>query len=668
MMKSPLGYRPEIDGLRTLAVVPVVLFHAGFSVFAGGFVGVDVFFVISGYLITTIILRECDQGRFSILRFYERRARRILPALFLVMACSLPLAWWLLFPKYFVDYGESLAATSVFSSNILFWKERGYFGTVAELKPLLHTWSLAVEEQFYIFFPLGVMMLWRFGFRTVGVAIALVAVGSFLLSDILSTRRIAANFFLLPSRAWELLAGSLIAMWLLRGRAPSGRIAEIGALLGLGMIAAAIFVLDEHVPFPGRATLLPVVGTVLVILCARPDNLAGRFLGLGPMVGIGLISYSAYLWHQPVFVMARHGSLTAPGMPEMLGLTALSFGLAYLSWKYVETPFRDAERVSRRSIFTGSLAGIAVFCAVGVFIARGGGFDWRFDPQTRAILALDDEDGRGRKGCADAPGLPPEGCVFNAQLPERALLWGDSHAMALAERLAAELADRGIALETATTSGCAAMVNFAQAERDCPASQRAALDYLATPDSPDIVILHSRWTNAFNPEPYDNGEPGFAPRPSSLKVLRADGAENAGMSQSEWATQNFRETIRALAALGKKVVVVGNVPDPGWHVVRHLARRNVTGRALDEDLSVSADIVAERDRAFLDAVAPLLATPDVRLVNPFDVFCNTISAGRCASEIEDRPLYRDNNHLSLFGAGLLAADVADDVADLNTAR
>ena len=663
MMKSPLGYRPEIDGLRTVAVVPVVLFHAGFSVFAGGFVGVDVFFVISGYLITTIILRECAQGEFSILRFYERRARRILPALFLVMACSLPVAWWLLFPTHFVDYGESLAATSVFSSNILFWKERGYFGTVAELKPLLHTWSLAVEEQFYIIFPLGVVVLWRFGFRAVAITISVVAVGSFVFSDFMSTRRIAANFFLLPSRAWELLAGSLVAIWLIRWPAPSGRSAGFGALLGLCMIAAGIFLLDEHVPFPGRATLLPVVGTVLVILCAGPDNLAGRILSLGPMVGVGLISYSVYLWHQPVFVMVRHGSLTEPGLLEMSGLALLSFGLAYLSWKYVEAPFRDRNKVSRRAIFTGSLAGIVVFCAVGLSIARGGGFYWRFDEQVQALLAIEEEDGRGRNGCVEAEGLPPEGCVFNPDLPYRAFMWGDSHAMALAENLAAQLAKHDIALETATTSGCAAILNYGQTARDCPLSQREALTYLNSPESPEVVILHSRWSIPFNPESIDNGEEGFTPRTSGIEVFRATG-DVKGMTQTEWVTEDFRETIRRLLALEKTIVVVGNVPHPGWHVVRYLARGILTGRPLTTDLSVSAAHVSEKNQAFLAAIEPFLNDDRLRFVDPYGVFCNTYLKDRCVAELDDRPVYRDDNHLSTYGSGLLAPVVAESVSEV----
>ena len=210
-----MDYRREIDGLRAIAVLPVILFHAGFETFSGGFVGVDVFFVISGYLITTIIIAELEQGKFSIINFYERRARRILPALFLVMLVCIPLAWFWLLPRDMQDFSQSLVAVTVFASNILFWRESGYFDTAAELKPLLHTWSLAVEEQYYVIFPLFLMSFWRLGKRWIMILLVAVFVVSLALAQWASLAKPSAAFFLLPARGWELLVGAFAAFcWL----------------------------------------------------------------------------------------------------------------------------------------------------------------------------------------------------------------------------------------------------------------------------------------------------------------------------------------------------------------------------------------------------------------------------------------------------------------------
>jgi peptidoglycan/LPS O-acetylase OafA/YrhL len=233
---NPLSYRREIDGLRTVAVLPVILFHAGVSVFPGGFVGVDIFFVISGYLITTIILREIEEGQFSIIDFYERRARRILPALFLVMLCCLPFAWFKMLPFQLEAFGKSLIAVVLFISNILFWREDNYFRAASEEKPLLHTWSLAVEEQYYIFFPIFLVLLWRFGPRAVAPTIFAAVVFSLAAAEWGARNMPSASFYLIPTRAWELLVGSLTACWMIRRPRIDGLPAEIGGGVGLALI------------------------------------------------------------------------------------------------------------------------------------------------------------------------------------------------------------------------------------------------------------------------------------------------------------------------------------------------------------------------------------------------------------------------------------------------
>ena len=369
-----MHYRREIDGLRAVAVMPVILFHAGFTIFSGGYVGVDIFFVISGYLITSIIIDELEQGTFSILRFYERRARRISPALFFVMLSCIPFAWMWMLPSQFKDFSLSLVGVSVFLSNILFAAETGYFATSAEEKPLLHTWSLAIEEQYYMLFPIFLILLWRFGRSPVFYTIVIFAVLSLILSEWGWRNQPEINFFFTFSRFWELLAGSVCA-FLLHGKAQKSN--NLLSAIGLALIVIAIFFYDESTPFPSTYALAPVVGTALIIMYGARGTRVAQLLSQKGFVGIGLVSYSAYLWHQPLFAFARIRSLYAPEQWLMLLLSFASLGLAYFSWRYVERPFRKrlmpALRSQRAVFSVAGLVGAAVL-GFGVYGYFNDGF------------------------------------------------------------------------------------------------------------------------------------------------------------------------------------------------------------------------------------------------------------------------------------------------------
>jgi peptidoglycan/LPS O-acetylase OafA/YrhL len=347
-----LKYRAEIDGLRALAVIPVILFHAGFELFSGGFVGVDVFFVISGYLITTILIEDIESNRFSIVNFYERRARRILPALFFVMLVCIPFAWMWMVPNQFKDFSQSLVAVSLFASNILFWRESGYFGGAAEEKPLLHTWSLAVEEQYYFLFPIFLILTWRFGKNKVFWVIVFFSAVSLLLSEWGWRNKATANFFLFPTRAWELLAGSLAAFIIQKNGVKKN---ETLSFLGLAAIIFSIFYYSEATPFPSVYALVPVIGVVLLILYADKETLVAKLLSTKAFVSIGLISYSAYLWHQPLFAFTKIIYGVELDSKVTLILIIGTLFLAILSWKYIETPFRDKKKVCSRTVFKLSI-------------------------------------------------------------------------------------------------------------------------------------------------------------------------------------------------------------------------------------------------------------------------------------------------------------------------
>ncbi|MGE0765711.1 MAG: acyltransferase family protein [Hyphomicrobiaceae bacterium] len=330
-------YRPDIDGLRAIAVVAVVLCHAGLPSFSGGYVGVDVFFVVSGFLITSIIKRDMIEARFSLGRFYERRARRILPALTLVTVVTVPFAWLLMFPHFFLNFAQSIVATLLFANNVLLASAGGYWDLEANLKPLLHTWSLGVEEQFYAVFPIVMIILWKLGRSWQLFAIMLIILASFMASEVGRLQYPSINFFLSTSRAWELLLGCLAAYIDMRPR----KVDNALSFAGLAAIVASIVLFDHATPSPSPYNVLPVFGAAAILVFSRDGTVAYRLLSFPLCVGIGVISYSAYLWHQPIFALSRAASLDPPTPLLMVGLAVLSFGLALFSWKYVEQPCRN---------------------------------------------------------------------------------------------------------------------------------------------------------------------------------------------------------------------------------------------------------------------------------------------------------------------------------------
>lgn len=377
-----MDYRREIDGLRAIAVLPVILFHSGLSLFAGGFIGVDVFFVVSGYLITSIILQE--KNNFSLLKFYERRARRILPALFVVLLMTSIAAWFFLLPIDMRDFSQSLSSVSLFSSNILFWKKSGYFDLASELKPLLHTWSLAIEEQFYLFFPLLLVFFTKKNRSGLFLSLCLISVVSFLAAQWLSTKMPSEAFYLLPTRAWELLLGAIAANILAYKKSYIENLPhwlkDLGGSFGVLLLFGSIFIYDKSTPFPSFYALAPTLGTFLIILLAQEQTRTAKFLGNRFLVGIGLVSYSAYLWHQPILAFVKYRYASPLRIEIALIAFFFTFLFAYFSWRFVEKPFRDKAFISRRGIFAFATLGSIVFLIVGLAGHITDGFPLRRAP------------------------------------------------------------------------------------------------------------------------------------------------------------------------------------------------------------------------------------------------------------------------------------------------
>lgn len=514
---SIIHYRPEINGLRALAVLPVILFHAGFETFRGGFVGVDVFFVISGYLITAIILKELQNGEFSLINFYERRARRILPALFLVIFICVPITWFLLLPPSLKSFSESLVAVSIFASNILFWRTSGYFDPASELKPLLHTWSLSVEEQFYILFPLFLLFISRMKRHFIAALFAIVLIISLGLAEKNVQIAQSAVFYLLPTRAWELLVGACLSCLIQdTGTAKVGRLNEIVGSGGVLLILISIFAFDRQTPFPHYA-LLPTLGTSMVLLCATRDNNVGKLLGNSLLVGIGLISYSAYLWHQPLLAFVKYRAAgELPDTPLLVFAIVLSFALAYLSWKYVEVPCRVRDNFSRRALFICSLGGSCFLLVLGLLGHFTSGHQWRYSHQQ--IEFLDHFDNRfpdwkyakrenwyanyriecdsydiSRAWAGNETRLKreiPPHCFTRdkGKWPNAILIWGDSHAQQFYFGLKEVLPSTWQILQIAS-SGCKPSLLFDAESTDyCDNSNRLAIQTIMEA-KPEVVLV-----------------------------------------------------------------------------------------------------------------------------------------------------------------------------------
>ena len=390
-------YRADIDGLRAVAVLPVVGFHAGISLFPGGYIGVDVFFVISGYLIGAIILSETEAGHFSIVSFYERRVRRIVPALVGALIGTSALAYVCQLPTELVAFAKSLLATLFFASNIFFWSHSGYFDVAAAQQPLLHTWSLAVEEQFYVLFPLCVVLIRRYWPGGVKLALFLFMAASFVFSAVAVWREPVTAFYLPQSRVWELLLGTIMAanvLPTLRQR----QLSEAASMAGILMVVAPVFLYTAATPFPGLAALLPCLGTCLIIYAgAITTPFGNRLLALPPFVFVGLISYSLYLWHWPLIIFQKNYSVFFFGLASSTGkmlIIMLSMVAACISWLLIERPFRKGPlRVPRRPLFVGAGLATAALVLLGIGFIGTRGIPGRFSPEAVKVASYLTYDG-----------------------------------------------------------------------------------------------------------------------------------------------------------------------------------------------------------------------------------------------------------------------------------
>ncbi len=641
-----IAYRPEVDGLRAIAVVSVILFHAGATWPGGGFVGVDIFFVISGYLITSIIANDIAANEFTFLNFYERRIRRIFPALFLVLVMAMIAAYFIYTPRQFKDFGQSLIATSSFTANIYFPMKIGYFAEDTHNVALIHMWSLSVEEQFYVFFPVLMLLLTRVGAKTMSWLLATLAAGSLLWAMLAFSGHSVSMFFWTHTRAWELLAGALLAInranamaWL-DGRRAIRTGVELG---GTVLVAGSILFIHDGLPWPGLAAVPVIVGTVMLLAASRSTTPVGRVLASRGFVLVGLISYSAYLWHQPVFAFTRVSIGRPLTAGDAAGLVVVTFVLAWLSWRYIETPFRSRHRFSRLFVFGSAIAATLMTIGVGAALYIGQGLPQRYNAATRAVA--DSMTYSPYRDTCHTDGVNhirvEKACRYFNQKASWAV-FGDSEAVELAYALAEMLKPKGEGVLHLSFSGCPAALTYEHPGSGCNEWTRHSLEWLEKHDEITHVMMIYRYSYHLFGDQLKTYPKMPNERPKFLLELSPNAARDRF-----W--ESFRTMIDRLRAAGKQVVIIRPVPDLPVPVERYVydprARLRGTGMTRAE---------AETRNAWTNARLDTLENvPNITLIDPRNVFCDKV---RCWSIKDGKALYIDDNHPSVVGARYILED------------
>lgn len=617
-------YRTDIDGLRALAVLPVIAFHLKLPVFRGGFVGVDVFFVISGFLIGSLIISELRDGTFSIVRFYKRRIGRILPAFIVMMIAILALGWRYDVPQDFRESAAGLIAAALSVSNIYFWRQANYFDSDAETKPALHTWSLGVEEQFYVVFPILLMLLYRYWPKRVPLAVVLICAASFAACVAMTRSYPESTFYLLPFRFWELGLGTILALKLIPAPTTTwGR--EILCLLGLALIGIPMVLYSSTTPFPGIAALFPCIGAALVILSNTTGlSMCGQLLSLPPVRLIGLISYSLYLWHWPLIVYQRSNAVfysDSDHILSKLGLIVAALVISFASWKFVEQPVRRL--AARRSSFGTIGAGLAATAVVAIFcvvVIQSNGAASRYPPEAMRLASyLPGSFAHFRPGVCFITGADSleafnrKLCLSTETNKPNYLLLGDSHAAHLWYGLSEVFPD--IHFEQASVGSCPPTIDDpGLSKRFCREIMDEVFGSFMRNHPPSRLILAARW------------------RPRNLPALA--------------------DTLKALKTRGVSTVVIGPIVQYQYALPRLLA-----DGARFHDPALYLRFKDREVDVLDDQIAALAAANGAEYISLPKLMC---SPGRCATlSNKNEPLQFDTGHVTADGSVFVAQQIKD---------
>lgn len=625
-----MEYRKEIDGLRAIAVLAVVLFHGDFSWFSGGYVGVDVFFVISGYLITSVILNDLSAETFSLVKFFERRVRRIFPALFAMASLSFLVGWLVLLPIDMQRFSKSLMWLSGFVSNLLFAREEDYFDIFSDLKPLLHTWSISVEEQFYIVFPILILAVWKFRKSWLPLVFAAIALASFSYAARDHNFYQSKNFYLLLPRIWELMVGALLAKWDRTKLAAKlgSRNLEFLSFLGIIFVLFPIFYFSEERPISTYGLLLPTLGAGLIILCSSAISRVGKVLSGRFLVSIGLCSYSIYLWHQPFFIFARHISPVELNLFLNLGLAIASVIFGFFSWRFIEQPFRNSNRFSRLQIFAFLIGGSASIFGAGYvgekfateIVKKEIGYNWKkFVRQDECLLQNSDAL------------LHASDCIRTGEAGKLSLLiWGDSHGASLYPGFNLLSQKLNFNLSQLTQSGCPpfAQLEVLKHRKNCNVINERILEKISQIKF-DIIVLHAAWVHEDYPMSKKNFEKKLEAMVSQIKMAAPD----------------------------SKLILISNVPR--WHIsAQHAWEKSEKTLTTDGRVYARANTLPEIDQ-FLRSLSKKYSTD---FISPSEVLCEP-GREKCtiALDVTGELIYSDYSHLTKRGSEYLAELIQDQI-------
>jgi peptidoglycan/LPS O-acetylase OafA/YrhL len=647
-----MEYRKDIDGLRAIAVVPVIFFHAGFEVFNGGFLGVDIFFVISGFLITSILISELETNKFSIVNFYERRARRILPALFVVLFTTY-LASFIFMPPYeFKEFSQSLVSVAVFLSNMFFYLEIDYFSLAAEEMPLLHTWSLAIEEQYYILFPPLLFVIWKLDPKKVLLALTLIGGMSFISMIYLNELgNNSASFYWLFSRAWELLAGSTCALLI---RFIKLQKIKYVSSIGLLILLSSLFFWSKDIIHPGYLTIIPVLATCLIILFPDQESFSYKFLTNPIFLFLGLISYSLYLWHQPIFAFLRMKTIGHPS--EILFTIAIivTFIASILSYRYVETPFRNKSKYSRKYILLSSTLLLILTCLIGLIGHFNEGIPSRF--LDLKVYSESIQHSPKRQACHSTQYnyiSPEESCTYFEDNISWAVL-GDSHIVEPAYALASLLKERGVGLRHHSFTGCHPLLTHTTKKAKlCTNWLNESLTYLENNIQVENVLLGFRYSGGI----YGDNIKTFPDIPTQV-VMKFDTEKEFTEEQTldlYWAS--LREIIERLLKSGKRVLILEPIPELPIHISKGTAPFSIYGQStlLDLTTSTSKEYYEQRHKFILDKLRSMKEVDNLILINVYELLCHDLG---CPAVIGDNAIYFDDDHLSIEGSRILFSRLA----------
>ncbi len=663
-----LTYRPEIDGLRAVAVIAVILYHAQITIldhqpFQGGFIGVDIFFVVSGYLITSIILKELvATGSFSFKHFYERRVRRILPALLFVMLVSFPFAWMYLLPSTFIDFSKSILYSLGFSSNFYFWYSGQAYGAVDSLfKPFLHTWSLSIEEQYYILFPIVLLITFKY-FRKYLIHILILGfLISLGLADWGSRNHPSFNFYILPTRGWELLAGSILAYFeiTIGHRSKNKTLNLILPSIGLFLIGHSILFFNDKIFHPSFYTLSPIIGVCLIIWFSNKDELITKILSTKLFVGIGLISYSLYLWHYPIFAFARLTEFFQVSLFNKLLLGTVILVLSIFSYYLIERPSRNKNNKFNVII---SLIVISIFTLV-VFafnsIQKDGYKDRLpeifYKDFTSKTWMLLKKDG---KPCF----RNPDGCRFNTSSNKKVYIIGDSQMGSLFFNLKDRVINKNYQFVTYGLGGCIFYPGFDLVNKktmkisgNCTNAYFQKVKEILSKDKNSIIIFGGRFPLYLSNYFFDNQERG----------VEKDNGSN------EWATRyvsvgkydkiqtSFQNEISELSK-NNKIILIYPIPEVGWNVPNKLNNiflkkpKNVNKKEmnLSEYITTSYQVYKNRTKSSFKLLDSIKSN-NIYRVYPHLMFCDKIIKNRCITHDDKNIFYIDDDHPSLKGAEMI---------------